>query len=464
VTTREAAAAAGAVPYGAPRRTASTLLAAVLGFFVITLDAVIVNVALPHIRADLGGGIGGLQWVVDAYTLMFAALLLSSGSLADRIGGRNAFAIGLGLFVLASAACGAAPTMTVLVLARFVQGSAAALMMPASLSLIGQVYPDPARRARAIGIWAMGGAAASVSGPVLGGLLTEVSWRLVFLVNLPVGLVALLLLTRIPASAHHRVPFDWIGQVTAVLAMGALTYAAVEAGSAGITAPQVLGAGILAALAVTAFVLAQANGAHPMVPLALFRSPNVVLAVLIGFAFMVGYYGSPFVMSLYLQQVRGLTALGTGAVFLPMMLIGALLTPFTARLVERAGPRAVIVTGLALMAAGLLSLAVVPASAPTMAFGALMMLVGLGGPLVIPPVTAVLLNTVEHRQSGVASGVFHTSRQLGGALAVAVFGALLAQPETFVPGMRTSLVIAAVIAFATGTAALGLRAHHPQPA
>jgi len=430
---------------------------------VITLDAVIVNVALTHIRGDLGGGISGLQWVVDAYTLMFAALLLSAGSLADRIGGRNAFAIGLGLFVLASAACGVAPTMTALVLARFVQGSAAALMMPSSLSLIGQAYPDPARRARAIGMWAMGGAAASVSGPVLGGLLSELSWRLIFLVNLLVGLVALLLLTRIPRSPHHRVPFDWIGQITAVLAMGALTYAAVEAGSAGITAPQVIGAVILAAVAITAFVLAQAHGAHPMVPLALFRSRNVVIAVVIGFAFMVGYYGSPFVMSLYLQQVRGLTALGTGAVFLPMMLVGALLTPFTARLVERTGPRPVIVTGLALMTAGLLSLAVVPASAPTTALGALMMLIGLGGPLVIPPVTAVLLNTVEHRQAGVASGVFHTSRQLGGALAVAVFGALLAQPETFVPGMRTSLVIAAVIAFITGTAALGLRARHPRP-
>ena len=146
-----------------------------LGFFVVTLDAVVVNVALPSIRADLGGGITGLQWVVDGYTLMFAALLLSAGSLSDRIGARRAFGAGLAVFVLASAACGLAPGLAVLIAARLVQGAAAAVMMPSSMALIGQAYPDPARRARALAMWAMGGAVASSSGPVLGGLLTLAS-------------------------------------------------------------------------------------------------------------------------------------------------------------------------------------------------------------------------------------------------------------------------------------------------
>src|SRR4051794_29447422 len=164
------AAAGAAAPTGA--RSGAALAAAVLGFFVVTLDAVVVNVALPAMRRDLGGGITGLQWVVDGYTLMFAALLLSAGALSDRLGARRAFGFGVVLFLLASAACGLAPSMAALVVARFVQGTAAALMMPSSMALIGHAYPDPVTRARAVAVWAMGGAVASSSGPVLGGLLT----------------------------------------------------------------------------------------------------------------------------------------------------------------------------------------------------------------------------------------------------------------------------------------------------
>src|SRR2546422_10001201 len=191
----------GALPYsaltelaGARGGSTSTLSAAVLGFFVITLDAVVVNVALPSIRRDLGGGITGLQWVVDGYTLLFAALLLSAGALSDRVGARRAVAAGLAVFVAASAACGLAPSLGALVVARFVQGAAAAVMMPSSMALIGQAYPDPVKRARAVAVWAMGGALASSSGPVLGGLLTLITCRMIFCINLPVGAVALLLL------------------------------------------------------------------------------------------------------------------------------------------------------------------------------------------------------------------------------------------------------------------------------
>ena len=182
-----------------------TLAAAVLGFFMITLDAVVVNVALPSIRAEVGGGITGLQWVVDGYTLMFAALLLSAGALADRSGARRAFGTGLWAFVAASAACGLAPSLAALVVARFVQGAAAAMMMPSSMALIGQAYPDPARRARA-----------ATSGPVLGGVLTLASWRLIFFLNLPAGAVALVLLARAWRSPHRKVPFDWAGQAGAI--------------------------------------------------------------------------------------------------------------------------------------------------------------------------------------------------------------------------------------------------------
>jgi MFS transporter, DHA2 family, methylenomycin A resistance protein len=425
-----------------------SLAAALAGFFVVTLDAVIVNVALPDIRRELAGGMSGLQWVVDGYTLMFAALLLSSGSLSDRIGARRAFGAGMVVFVIASAACGLAPSLGLLVAARFLQGAAASALMPSSMALLSHAYPDPARRARAVALWSMGGVAASVSGPLLGGLLTLVSWRLIFFVNLPAGVAALVLLGRTARSPHHGVPFDWAGQVAAVAGMGGLTYGAIETGAAWITAPQVLAAFAVAVVALGAFVVLQARGRHPMVPLDLFRSRTVSITVVVGFAFVAGYYGLPFVMSLYLQQWRGLSALGTGIVFLPMMATGAVLTPFIARLAERLGARTLVTWGLICMTAGLTAISQLPASAPIAAVSGLMMLVGLAGPLVMPPVMALLLHAVPARQAGVASGVFNTSRQAGGALAIAVFGALLADRSTFMHGLRVSLLIAAAVAVA----------------
>jgi EmrB/QacA subfamily drug resistance transporter len=441
-------------PVGA--RAGWTLATALLGFFVVTFDAVVVNVALPSIRDDLGGGISGLQWVVDAYTLMFAGLLLTSGAVADRVGARRAFGFGLGLFVAASTACGLAPSMGVLIASRFVQGSAAAIMMPASMALIGQAYPDARRRAWAVGMWAMGGAIASSSAPVLGGLLSLVSWRLIFFINVPVGAAALVLLTRVAVSPRRWRPFDWVGQCSAVVAMGGLTFGAIEAGAAGITSVPVIAAFTIAIVALVVFIVSQGRVAHPMVPLGLFRSRNVSVAVVVGFAFVVGYYGLPFVMSLYLQELRGLSSFGAGMVFLPMMVVGAVLTPFSSRFSERFGARILITGGLVLMAAGLTALAAFPDDASAVALAVLMVPVGLAGPLIMPPITALLLNSVPDAQAGTASGVFNTSRQVGGALAVAVFGALLAGDD-FMSGLRLSLLIAAGAALVAAATARSLR-------
>jgi MFS transporter, DHA2 family, methylenomycin A resistance protein len=205
----------GAPDQHAPASPSITLAVALLGFFVVTFDAVVVNVALPTIRQDLGGGITGLQWVVDGYTLPFAALLLTAGALSDRVGARRAFGGGLAVFVLASALCGLSLTLPMLVVARFVQGAAAAIMMPSSMALIREAYPSSTKRARAVAIWAMGGAVASSSAPILGGLLTLLSWRAIFFVNVPVGVVALLMLARTPASPERPAGIDWAGQLTA---------------------------------------------------------------------------------------------------------------------------------------------------------------------------------------------------------------------------------------------------------
>ncbi|KIZ17012.1 MFS transporter [Streptomyces natalensis] len=419
--------------------------AALLGFFLISLDALIVTVALPDIGRSLGGGMSGLQWVVDGYTLIFAALMLSAGALSDRIGARQAYGGGLVLFALASAACGLAPGLGVLVAARLVQGGAAAVMMPASLALVRQGFPDQAKRARAIAIWTVGGAVAVAAGPVLGGALSaSAGWRWIFFVNLPAGLLALALLARVPASPRLPARLDAVGQVTAVVAMGALTYGVIEGGAEGFGRPLVVVSLLVAAAAAAAFLAAQARGAHPMLPLPLFRSRVVAVSLVVGFMLNAAYYGGVFIFSLYLQQERGQTALHAGLMFIPMTALVAVVNLASAKLAAQFGPRVPMVAGQLLGTAGLLALLTVGAHTNVWAVAALMVPVGLGGALTVPALTAMLLDAVPADRAGTASAVLNTGRQVGGAIAVAVFGALLAGADTFLVGMRWSMLLAAV--------------------
>ncbi|MEQ5800945.1 MFS transporter [Halomonas sp. H10-9-1] len=449
--------AASPAPAVSKSTAQATLIAALLGFFVITLDAVVVNVALPTLGHELGANITGLQWVVDGYTLAFAALLLSAGALTDRLGAKRSFGLGVGVFVLASLACGLAPNLGSLIAARFAQGVGAAVMMPSSMALIRQAYADPVKQVHAIALWAMGGAVASTSGPVIGGLLVPLDWRWIFLVNLPVGLVTLWFLRHSAPSLTRVAPFDGWGQLTAMIAMGCLIYGAIDIGSHDSHPVLALLSLTVAVLMFALFILLQRRGASPMIPPAVLQARNARISMVVGFTFMVGYFGLPFVMSLYFQQERGLTAAATGVAFLPMMLIGLMLTPFTSRLVQRFSARKLITTGLLCMAGGLLAIAGLPMSAPIWVASALMFLVGLAGPLIAPPITAVLLSSVPNALTGTASGVFNTSRQVGGALAVAVFGALLAQSSSFISGLRFSLVLAAVVALITAVISLRLQ-------
>lgn len=212
------------------------------------LDALVVSVALPSIRDDLGGGVSGLHWGVDGYTLPFAALLLLAGTLSDRLGARRTFGIGLFIFTLSSVGCGVALTLTLLIAARFAKGVGAAMMTPASLALIGKTFPNPSEKARAVGLWAVGGAIASAAGPLIGGALTILSWRLLFLVNLPVGAIALWLLAGVPQSRRRNAPFDWPGQIAAVVWLSSLTFGLITAGELGLASFQAFAALAVAAL------------------------------------------------------------------------------------------------------------------------------------------------------------------------------------------------------------------------
>jgi MFS transporter, DHA2 family, methylenomycin A resistance protein len=439
------------------RQKRAALGLAMLGFAVVALDAQITNVALPAIHRGLGGGLAGLQWIVTGYTLMFSALLLFGGTMADRVGSKTAYRNGMVLFVAASAACGLAPSLPFLIAGRIVQGTAAALVTPTSLSLIREAFEDSRERARAIAFWAVGGSVAAAAGPVLGGLLTQAGWRLIFFVNLPAGLAAIGLLARAAQSPRQAVRFDWAGQVSAVLALGALTYALIEGGSAGFGSGPIIAAFLISATSFAVFLAAEHRGRYPMVPLALFRSRPVAITLSVAFITMAGFYGTVFLQSLYFQEQRGYSALATGLLFLPMTGLVALTNPLVARIAQRYGPNLPIIAGQAGMATGLLLLALLPLHAPVLAVAAVMIPVGVGGAFTVPPIASLILDAAPGHLGGTASGVLNTFRQMGGSLGEAVFGAIVSASAAFEAGLRLSYAATAALVAIAAAATLALR-------
>lgn len=422
-----------------------TMLAASLGFFIITLDVTVVTVALPDMGRQLHGGLASLQWVSAGYTTIFAALLLSAGALSDRYGASRMFSGGLALFTAASAASGLAPGVGLLIGARLVQGGAAALMLPATLAMIREAYPDVGQRTRAIAIWTAAGGAAMAAGPVIGGLLTTaVGWRAIFFVNLPVGLLCLLIAARGTRSPQRWAPFDWPGQATAVIAMAALTLAVIQGGQAGWGDPLVVAAFIVAAVMAAAFATVEFRVPNPVVPPEFFRSHLVSLCTLTGLALNFAFYGVVFVLSLFFQEIRGQGALEAGLMFLPTTALVTIVNLASGKLARQLGPRMPLITGQLILAGGLLLLLFVGTGTPIGEMLALVVPLGIGGGLSVPPLTAILLDGVDAERAGLASGVLNAGRQLGGALGVAIFGALLAGGG-FVPGMRLSLLTGATL-------------------
>jgi MFS transporter, DHA2 family, methylenomycin A resistance protein len=416
------------------------LVAICLGYFMVILDATVVNVAVPAVGDDLAAGVSVLQWVVDGYTLAFAALLLTAGSLGDRIGSKRVFQGGLAAFTGASLACMLAPSATWLVAARLAQGIGAAMLVPSSLALLRAAYADGAERARAVGIWASIAGIAAASGPVLGGVLVAgLGWRAVFLVNLPVGLAAMALAARyVPADgARRRGGVDACGQLTAAVALAALTFALIEAGPHGWSSPVVLAAFAVFAVALPAFVAIERRAFAPMLPLGLFRSATFSGATAIGLAINLGFYGQLFVMSLYFQHVRGYSALATGLALLPEGALVAASSLVSGRVTARAGPRVPMVIGLG---AGALGLLVLAAAGAGTSYGLLvprLVLTGFGISFTMPAATAATIGAAPARRAGIAAGVLNAGRQVGGAIGVALLGTLVGAG-----GMHAALALA----------------------
>ncbi len=429
----------------AARRSQLPLIAVCLGYFMVILDTMVVNVALPSLGHDLHAGVSALQWVVAGYTVMFAGLLLTAGTLGDRVGPKRILVAGLAVFTTASAACAFAPDTEFLIAARLVQGIGAALTVPASLALLAACYPDPGERAHAFGMWGGVAGVGAASGPVVGGLLIAgFGWRSVFAVNLPFGVLGLAGAIRyLPNVPGQRRRADITGQLLGIVALGALAAAFIEAGSLGWTAAPVLAEFALAAVAATAFISAERRSPSPVLPLFVLRDRTFSAGSTVGLLINLGFYGQLFVATLYFQDVRGYSALVTGLALLPEGAMASVGSILSGRIMARTGPRTPMVTGLALGAAGLLGLVAAGQHTPYAALVVPLIAAGLGMSLTMPAATAAVMESAPDGRAGLASGVINTGRQMGGAIGVALLGTLVAHRMGFTAGMRVSMLVAA---------------------
>jgi EmrB/QacA subfamily drug resistance transporter len=446
------------------------LVATVLGSGIVMIDSTVVNVALPHIGHDLGAGFGGLQWTINAYTLTLGALLLLGGSLGDHFGRRRVFLVGVIWFALASAACGLAPDVAMLVAGRALQGVGGALLTPGSLALISASFHG-SDRAAAIGAWSGLGGLAGAVGPFLGGFLVEWSWRAVFLINLPLAVVVVVVtLLRVPASRDTQSPpgLDVSGTVLAVLGLAGLTYGLTELGNHGATAKAMVAVGV-GALALVALVAVERRSTHPLVPPSLFANNTFRVANAVT-VLIYGALGAVFLLLvLQLQTVAGFSPIAAGTALLP---VTAVLLMFSSRagvLAGRIGPRLPMTIGPLIAATGLLLMLRIGSATSWLADVLPAALVfGAGVSLVVAPLTSAVLDSAPDRLVGSASGINNAVARAGGLLAVAVIpglagitGADYADPATFSAGFRTAIVIAASLLVAA--AALAFAGIRPRP-
>jgi len=450
------------------------------GLFMIMLDNTVVNVALPTIQRDLGLSLEELEWVVTGYALTFAAFMLIGGKLADFLGRRMIFSVGLVVFTAASLACGLAPNGGFLIGARVVQGLGGALMNPATLSIITATFP-PRERGKAIGIWAGVSAMALAIGPLVGGILTEhVNWNWIFFINVPVGIAGLLAIPLFidesrDTTADQRL--DVPGLVTSAVGLFSLTYAFIEANRFGWTSGRILGAFAVAAVALVTFVFLELHQRAPMLDISLFRNRTFSGAnsamLFVGLAM----FGTFFYVSLYMQNVLGYSPVQAGASFLPMTLLIILVAPRAGALSDRVGSRWLVGGGMSLLAVMLLYYSTLGASESFWAILPGLLVGGFGMGLTMTPVTAAAMSAVAVDKAGIGSAVLNSARQVGGSLGIAVMGAIVAAgissavkagdaPQiAYLHGFHDALRVAAVLCIVgAAVAVLAIRkVEHRQP-
>src|SRR5918995_436640 len=410
------------------RRKWWTLAAVSFGLFMIMLDNTVVNVALPAIQEDLGADLSQLQWIVTGYALTFAALMLIGGKLADAYGRRLIFVVGIVVFTGASLWCGLSDSGEMLIAARVVQGAGAALMNPATLSIIAATFP-PAQRGMAIGIWAGVSALALAIGPLVGGLLTEhVRWEWIFFVNVPVGILGIAasyLFIDESKDTSEEQRLDLPGLLTSGIGLFALTYGLIEANTYGWTSGRILGAFAVAVVGLVGFVLLERHQRLPMLDLSLFRSGTFAGANLVILLVAFAMFGVFFFVSLYMQNILGYSAVQAGAAFLPMTVLIILVAPIAGKATDRVGSRGLMTAGMVLVGVQLVYFSKLSAEAGFWNLLPAMLVGGLGMALVMTPSAAAAVRSVPVDKSGVGSAVLNSSRQIGGSLGIAIMGAIM---------------------------------------
>jgi len=417
----------GSVPSRSRRRL--VLAICCMSLLIVGLDNTIVNVALPSIGRELHAQVSELQWTVDAYTLVLASLLMLGGSMGDRLGRRRVFQAGLSLFTLGSLLCSAAPSLQWLIAFRAVQAVGGSMLNPVAMSIIRNVFTDPRERAQAIGLWGATIGFSLALGPVLGGILVQaIDWRAVFWINAPIGLLAIALTMRfVPESrAPHPRRLDPLGQALVIALLASLTYAIIEAPRAGWGSAQTLGLLAFAAADLATLVPYELRRREPLIEPRFFRSfpfSSASAIAVLAFAALGGLF---FVNTLYLQEVRGLSALNAGLYTLPIAAMTLLFAPLSGRLVGDRGARTPLVVGGAGIAAGGLLLTAVTRTSPLASLLPAYLLFGIGFGMVNPPITNTAVVGMPQAQAGVAAAVASTSRQVGQTLGVAIAGAIAA--------------------------------------
>ncbi|NUP51268.1 MAG: DHA2 family efflux MFS transporter permease subunit, partial [Catenulispora sp.] len=427
-----------------------------LGQFMVLLDNTIVGAALPDMQRRLHTQLTGLQWIVDAYVLLVAMLLLTGGVFADRFGRKRVYLAGVVVFTAASALCSLAPSVGWLIAGRVMQGVGASALSPASLALLAAAYPVPQERIKAIGLWAGFSGIGLAAGPVAGGVLIDAfGWSAIFLVNLPIGVVLLLAgLRYLDESRNPKAPaIDIPGTVLSVLAVGALTYGLIEGGARGWTSPVILSSFAAAVVLLVAFLTVEARRSAPMLPLRLFRQRLFTVSntamVVVGFALM----GSSFFFSQFFVNVQGTSILRAGLQTLPVSLTMVIISPVAGRLAVRYGFRIVVTTGLALAGLGLLTLGMVHADTGYGNVWWRLAVVGIGFALTMSPLTGAAIQAVSPAEGGLASGISSTTRQIGAVLGVAILGAVVRARQSggasFETGLNSAFIVAGAITLAT---------------
>jgi EmrB/QacA subfamily drug resistance transporter len=423
-----------ATPAAAARPSATskrwTLVACILGSGIVFLDSTVVNVALPAIQRDLGASLASQQWVVEAYLLTLSSLLLVGGSLDDLFERRTVFTIGVASFGVCSALCAAAPTVEFLIAFRALQGVAGALLVPSTLAIIMSTF-DEDERGSAIGSWTAWTGIATVIGPLAGGVLIDsISWRLIFILNVPLAAFTILLTARhVPRTEPQQagVGVDFLGGLLCALGLGGVVFALIEQPQFGWGSFEVAGTGLAGIAALVLFVLHEWRTAHPMLPPYLFRSRNFAVGNLTTLTMYAGLGGGLFFLGLFLQQVAGYSALAAGAAFLPLTALMFVLSRRIGGLADRVGPRWFMGVGPLIAGAGLALLLRVGTSAPYLSdLLPGLVVFGLGLSLTVAPLTATVLGAVDQRHSGVASGVNNAIARVAGLIAIAALGAVVA--------------------------------------